>query len=365
VSDTPNLFSPVRMGDLTLPNRILMAPLTRNRAHGDGRPRDLGETYYAQRASAGLILSEATQVSAMGKGYIDTPGLYEDAQVAGWKKITDAVHGADGRIFAQLWHVGRISHSSLLPGGAAPVSSTDRAAEAQTFTHAGFEATSKPHRLSIEEIRSTVADFAHAAKAAQRAGFDGVEIHAANGYLLDQFLQDGVNDRNDQYGGDITNRLRFVEEVVDAVVEVWGKDRVGIRFSPLGQFNDCSDSDPEALFTAAYRMVDDKGLAYLHAVERFPGSEPSAEDRAMIERLRGHFGGFYIANGGYDAQSGAEAVARGHAQAIAYGRPFIANPDLPERFLKAAPLNEPDGDTFYGGGAEGYTDYPFLEDRAA
>lgn len=360
MTDASHLFSPVQMGATELSNRVLMAPLTRNRAHSDGTPKEMAETYYRQRASAGLIFTEATQVSAMGKGYIDTPGIHSDAQVAAWKKITDAVHAEGGKIFLQLWHVGRISHRSLLPDGAAPVSSTDKAAAAQTFTANGFEDTSKPERLTPEGIAATVQDFAKGAANAKAAGFDGVEVHGANGYLLDQFLQDGVNDRDDAYGGSIANRMRFVEEVVDAVVDVWGADRVGLRLSPLGQFNDMSDSDPEALFSEVYKMADAKELAYLHVVEQFPGNGADTEQRALLERLRAHFTGFYIANGDFDAQSGAAAIASGHAQAVTFGRPFISNPDLVERYRLGKPLNAPDGDTFYGGDEKGYTDYPTL-----
>lgn len=356
------LFSPTQMGDITLPNRVLMAPLTRNRAQDDGVPAELAVTYYAQRASAGLIISEATQISAMGKGYIQTPGIYTDAHVAGWRKITDAVHAAGGRIFCQLWHVGRISHTSVLPDGAHPVSSTDEAADAQTFTKNGFEATSKPTALDADGIKQTIADYRHAAKLAREAGFDGVEVHAANGYLLDQFLQDGVNTRDDAYGGSIENRMRLLEEVLDAVAETFPAGQVGVRLAPNGGVHGMSDSDPEAHFGAIYKMLDARGLAYLHVMEKFPGEESGAQ---LIKALRPHFTGFYMANGGYDAASGAEAIEDGHAHAVAYGRPFIANPDLPERFRRDAPLNKADQDTFYGGGAEGYTDYPTLETEPA
>jgi len=360
MSDISSLFEPVQLGDLSLPNRVLMAPLTRNRAESNGTPKALAETYYAQRASAGLIFTEATQISPMGKGYIDTPGLHNTEQVSAWRKITDAVHAGGGRIIAQLWHVGRISHSSLLPGGAAPLSATDRAAAAQTFTAQGFEDTSTPARMSQADIDATVADYAKAAQFAKEAGFDGIEVHAANGYLIDQFLQDGVNDRDDAYGGSIANRMRFLQEVLDAVETVWPKGRIGVRLSPLGQFNDMSDSDPEALFSAVYKMLDERGLAFLHVVEAFPGSEPTEAQTALMARLRALYTGAFIANGGYDAARGAQAVESGHATAITYGRPFISNPDLPERFRIGADLTEPDGDTFYGGGAKGYTDYPFV-----
>lgn len=356
------LFSPINMGDLTLPNRVLMAPLTRNRAHSDGTPKDLAMTYYAQRASAGMILTEATQISPMGKGYLDTPGIYTDAQIAGWRKITDTVHAYGGRIYCQLWHVGRISHVSLLPDGQSPVSSTDKAAKAQTFTGSGFEACSTPVALDAEGIARTVADFATAAQAARDAGFDGIEVHAANGYLLDQFLQDGVNDRTDAYGGTIENRMRFLREVLEAVGDVFPASRIGVRLSPLGEANDMSDSDPQGHFAEVYKMLDARGLAYLHVVEKFPGNDGETD---VIRALRPHYSGFYIANGGYDADSATKAINEGHAHAVTFGRPFIANPDLPERYRRGADLNTPDSDTFYGGDAGGYTDYPFLDSDPA
>ncbi|SFB76325.1 alkene reductase [Tropicimonas isoalkanivorans] len=362
MTDHSILFHPTRMGAMELPNRILMAPLTRNRAHPDGTPGELAERYYAQRASAGLIISEATQISAMGKGYIDTPGIYTPEHVAGWKKITAAVHAAGGRIFCQLWHVGRISHVSLLPDNRQPVSSSAVRAEAQTFTANGFEATSEPIELPLDEIPALIADYRHAAEMAKEAGFDGVEVHGANGYLLDQFLQDGVNHREDAYGGSVENRLRLLSDVLDAVIDVWGVDRVGVRLSPLGQANDISDSDPETLFRAAYSMVASKSLAYLHVVESFPGTGEDSAGREMLDRLRAGYDGFYIPNGGYDGNSAAEAIAQGRADAVSIGRDFLANPDLPERLRVGADLNEPDQSTFYGGGAEGYVDYPFLDE---
>lgn len=359
------LFHPATMGALELPNRVLMAPLTRNRAKPDGTPWDVAATYYAQRASAGLIFSEATQISAMGKGYLNTPGIYSDDHIAGWKGITDAVHAEGGRIFCQLWHVGRISHTSLLPEGRSPVSSSDIPAEAQTFTEAGFQDTSAPEALTLDGIAALKDEVLNAAKAAKAAGFDGVEIHGANGYLLDQFLQDHANRRDDAYGGSIENRIRLLREVIAVVAEVWPKDRIGVRLSPLGQFNDIGDSDPEALFATVYRTIDSAGLAYLHVVEQFPGTEDTEEGRAILKRLRKHYTGFYIANGGYDAESAAEAIETGHADAVAFGRPFIANPDLPERYRTGAPLNAPDQDTFYGGDETGYVDYPSLDQTAA
>lgn len=357
---SPSLFDPVQMGALTLPNRVLMAPLTRNRAQGDGTPKAMAQTYYRQRASAGLIITEATQVSAMGKGYIDTPGIHEAAHQAAWREITQAVHGGGGRIFAQLWHVGRISHSSLLPDGAQPVSSSARAANAQTVTADGFVDCSPPVALDKAGITATVADFVTGAKTALAAGFDGVEIHAANGYLLDQFLRDGVNDRTDEYGGSAENRSRLLFDIIEAVSAVFPRDRIGVRLSPLAQFNDMGDSDPEALFGYVYERLNGLNLAYLHVVEKFPGSEMSAEDEALMARLRPKYTGFYIANGDYSKERAEQAIAGGHADAVTFGRPFIANPDLPERFRVDAPLNEPNPDTFYGGNEAGYTDYPTL-----
>ncbi|MBT0670222.1 alkene reductase [Novosphingobium profundi] len=354
------LFQPLRLGALELPNRVLMAPLTRNRAHADGTPDALAATYYRQRASAGLIVSEATQISAMGKGYKDTPGIYTPAHVEGWKPIIEAVHAAGGRIFCQLWHVGRISHVSLLPGGVQPVSSSAVRAKAQTFTENGFEDTSEPVALDKDGIAQTLDDYEQAARYAREAGFDGVEVHSANGYLLDQFLQDGVNRREDEYGGSVDNRLRLLREVLARVGAHFPRDRTGVRLSPLGQANDMSDGDPEATFTAAYKLLAGYDLAYLHVIEQFFGQDSSEEDAALLKRLRGLYPGTYIGNGGYDGSRAADAIADGGADAIAFGRPFIANPDLPERLRIEAGLNEPDQDTFYGGGTKGYTDYPFL-----
>ncbi|SEM46948.1 N-ethylmaleimide reductase [Loktanella fryxellensis] len=362
---TDPLFAPARMGAIAMQNRVLMAPLTRNRAQGDGVPGDLAATYYRQRATAGVIIAEATQISPMGKGYLDTPGIHTEQQAHAWKKIVDGVHAEGGKIILQLWHVGRISHVSLLPDGRNPVSSTDRAAKSQTFTANGFEDCSKPDALTEEQIKATVADYAEAARLAKVAGFDGIEVHAANGYLIDQFLQDGVNDRTDGYGGSTENRMRFLKEVLDAVADHWPADRTGIRLSPLGQASDMSDSDPEAHFAEIYKMLNGYNLAYLHVVESFPGSNADPKGADLLKRLRKLYDGFYIANGGYDADSAAKAIADGHADAVSFGRAFIANPDLPRRFADGAALNEGDQDTFYGGGAEGYTDYPTLDDAEA
>ena len=363
--DTSPLFRPLRIGAIEVPNRVLMAPLTRNRADADGTPKAIAEDYYRQRASAGLIVTEATQISPEGKGYLDTPGIHTDTHVAAWRRITDAVHAASGRIFLQLWHVGRISHVSLQPNGQVPVAPSAIRAKTQTFNADGFVDTSEPRALETDELPRIVADYTRAAERAKDAGFDGVEVHAANGYLLDQFLRDGTNKRTDAYGGSAQNRARLTVEVTKAVVGVWGADRVGIRLSPLSSFNDMSDSAPEQTFANAYRQLDTLGLAYLHVVEKFPGIAQSAEDRATLDRLRKLWSGTYIDNGDFDAAEAEAWIAKGRATAVAFGRPFIANPDLPERYRTSAALNTADQATFYGGGEAGYIDYPFLGQKAA
>lgn len=355
------LFAPLKVGAIEAPNRVFMAPLTRNRAKGDGTPKDWAIEYYRQRAGAGLIITEATQVSAMGKGYLDTPGLHEDRHQEAWKRIVDGVHAAGGRIFLQLWHVGRISHSDLLPDGAQPHAPSAIRAAAQTFTSDGFVDVSDPKAMTLDEIESTIEAYAAATRRAMAAGFDGVEVHAANGYLIDQFLQDRTNHRDDAYGGSIENRVRFLKEVTEAVVAEAGKDRTGIRLSPLGTFNDIADSDSEALFAAAVDTVDSMGLAYLHFVERF-GGEVSEADMALLSRLSKRFEGVFIPNGRFKADEAARWIADGLADAVAFGKPFIANPDLPTRFALGADLNRWDESTFYGGDERGYTDYPSLEE---
>lgn len=360
----PKLFSPLELGDLTLPNRIVMAPLTRNRALPDGDvPHALNATYYAQRAGAGLIISEGTQISPEGKGYIQTPGMYSDAQVAGWKAVTAAVHAAGGRIFAQLWHVGRISHVSLLPDGQVPVAPSPITANSQTFTASGFADVSEPRALETDEIARVVAEYRKAAENAKAAGFDGIEVHAANGYLLDQFLRDGTNKRDDAYGGTADNRTRFLAEVFEAVTGVFPSKRVGVRFSPFSGFNDIADSDPVATFSVAMARANDAGLGYVHLVEGQTGG-PREFPANAIETLRANFSGAYMANNGYDRQMAVDAVETGKADLVAFGSLFIANPDLVERLRLDAPLNAPDPQTFYGGDAAGYTDYPSLEQAA-
>lgn len=361
-----DLFSPVKMGDIELNNRILMAPLTRNRAHNDTDiPHDLGVEYYAQRASSGLIITEATQISAEGKGYISTPGIYTEKQVEKWREIVQAVHDKGGKIFLQLWHVGRISHESVLPEGQKPLAPSAVRADAQTYTKDGPTDVSEPKAMSIQDIERTLDDYKKAAENAKKAGFDGVEVHGANGYLIDQFTRDHSNKRDDKYGGSVENRSRFLFEVLDRVISVWGAERVGLRLSPTGTFNDMGDSDPLQTFGYIIDQLNNYNLSYLHMVERFPGIENSNEDFAILEQLYNRWQGFYIANGDYDYMKAKDAVEGGHAHAITFGRPFIANPDLPERLKRGAPLNEPDHDTFYGGGAKGYVDYPFLDETKA
>ena len=360
----PKLFNPLELGDLTLPNRIVMAPLTRNRALPDGDvPHDLNATYYAQRAGAGLIISEGTQISQEGKGYIQTPGIYSNEQVVGWKTVTDAVHNAGGRIFAQLWHVGRISHVSLQPDGQAPVAPSPITAKSQTFVATGFADVSDPRQLDTGEIARVVADYRKAAENAKAAGFDGIEIHAANGYLIDQFLRDSTNKRDDAYGRSLDKRTRFLAEVLEAVTSVYASTRVGVRFSPFSSFNDISDSDPLTTFGAAITRANDAGLGYIHLVEGETGGPRTFPPNA-IATLRENFSGAYMANNAYDRQLAIDAVESGKADLVAFGALFIANPDLVERFRQDAPLNTPDPQTFYGGDAVGYTDYPTLDQVA-
>lgn len=359
-----DLFTPLQLGSVMLPNRIVMAPLTRNRAAMPGNiPQDLNATYYAQRASAGLIIAEATPISAMGHGYPATPGIHTAEQMAGWKKVVDAVHAKGGRIFLQLWHVGRISHPSLLPQNALPVAPSAIKPAGQAFTYQGLQDFVTPRALTTNEIGGVINEYRNAAELALQAGFDGVEIHSANGYLLDQFLRDGTNHRSDQYGGSIANRLRLLLEITETVCKVWGADRVGIRISPINPFNDIRDSNPQALFNHVAEALNPFSIAYLHVVEvGINSTEPLPE--FDFAQLRRSFKSHYIANGGYDFERGTAAVAEGRADCIAYGVPYIANPDLVERFRHNAPLNVADQSTFYGGAEQGYTDYPALENES-
>lgn len=358
-----DLFSPVTVGRYELPNRIVMAPLTRNRAGSGNVPRPLNVEYYTQRASAGLIVSEGSQVSPQGVGYPFTPGIYSPRQVEGWKRVTDAVHARGGRIFLQLWHVGRISHPSLQPDGMLPVAPSAIKPAGEAFTYEGLQPYVTPRVLETDEIAGVLGQYRDGAANALAAGFDGVEVHSANGYLLDQFLRDGANRRTDAYGGSLENRARLLLEVTEAVTSVYGADRVGVRLSPLNPFNDMRDSEPEAIFSYAVEQLNAFGLAYLHVVERMPKAIGDAGPVFDIRKLHRIFSGTYIANGGYDRDLANAALAAGDADLVAFGELFIANPDLPERFAKNASLNVPDPSTYYGGDVEGYTDYPFLESK--
>ena len=356
-----DLFDPVKLGPFTLTNRIVMAPLTRSRADDEGVPGELQATYYAQRASAGLIISEATNISPQGKGYIRTPGIWSPQQVEGWKKTTAAVHAKGGRIFLQLWHVGRVSHSDLQPGGVLPVApSAIRAEGVQAYTQHGFKPLEIPRALDLDEIPGIVAQYAHGAKCAKDAGFDGVEIHAANGYLLQQFLSDKTNKRTDRYGGSIENRTRLVVEVATAVTRVWSADQVGIRLSPLTKFADIGESNPEPLYASLIDQLNPFGLAYIHVVEGDTGGERHPAGGFDLQKLRRAFNGLYMANNGFNQQLALDARANDLADLICFGRPFISNPDLVERLQSGAALTEPDQKTFYAGEEHGYTDYPTL-----
>lgn len=369
------LLTPVKLGPYELPNRLVMAPLTRNRAGAGNVPGPLNAEYYAQRATAGLIVTEASQILPQGMGYPATPGIYSPEQVEGWRQVTTAVHAKGGRIFLQLWHVGRISHPSLQPNGELPVAPSAIAPEGEASTYEGPQPFVVPRALDIEEIPGIVEAYRQGAANALAAGFDGVEIHGANGYLIDQFLQDGTNHRTDEYGGSIPNRTRFLLEVTEAVTSVWGGDRVGIRLSPSGAFNSMSDSNPRALFSYAVEALNRFDLAYLHLVEPRAdasalkswtenASDPSGEQLAA-RYFRSIFRGTIISAGGYDQAAANQAIAQGDADLIAFGRLYIANPDLAERFALNAPLNPYDRSTFYGGDAHGYTDYPFLQLQSA
>ena len=361
------LFDPITVGDVTLKNRVIMAPLTRMRSKQPGNiPHELNAKYYQQRASAGLIISEATQVSQQGQGYPGTPGIHSDDQVAGWKKVTEAVHGAGGKIFLQLWHVGRISHRSHQPNGELPVAPSAIQPSGGIYS-ADWQpvAFETPRALETAEIAGIIADFRRGAENAKKAGFDGVEVHGANGYLLDQFLQDGSNKRSDQYGGSIENRARLLLEVVDQAIAVWGAGRVGVRLSPYGTFNDMSDSDPVKLFTYVLEQLSSRGIAYAHLVEprsSLAGGQDSVVTEAPETRtiFRKSFRGTLISAGGYVRDEALKAVESGTVDAVAFGRLFISNPDLPKRLELGSELNSYDRQTFYGGGEKGYTDYPAL-----
>jgi N-ethylmaleimide reductase len=349
-----NVFLPYELGDLELNNRLVMAPMTRSRALDGNVPGPQAATYYAQRASAGLIVTEATQVSPQGVGYIRTPGIHSAAQVAGWKSVTNAVHRAGGKIFLQLWHVGRISHPDF-HDGALPVAPSAIAADGTVFTAQGPKPMVTPRALALAELPGIVAQFRAGAENAKAAGFDGVELHGANGYLLDQFTRDGANKRTDAYGGSVENRARLPLEVLDAVVDVWGPQRVGYRISPNGAFNAMADSDPARTFSYLVEQLNQRGIGYLHVVD------PVADGaRRISPLLRKAFDGTYIVNGGFDLAAANAAIAAGETDLVAFGVPFLANPDLPERYRRGAALNAADQATFYTGEDKGYVDYPAL-----
>jgi N-ethylmaleimide reductase len=365
------LFDPITAGGLHLPNRIVMAPLTRNRAP-DAVPTPLMAEYYAQRATAGLLVTEATAVSHQGQGYADVPGLYGSDQLDGWKRVTDAVHARGGRIVVQLWHVGRVSHVDLQPEGGQPVAPSAITAKTKTYLIkdgvGSFVPTSEPRALEAGELPGIVHDFRHAARhAVSTAGFDGVEVHGANGYLLDQFMKTGANQRADDYGGSIENRARLLLEVMRAVVGEVGGGKVGVRLSPVTTANDIVDADPQPLFEYVVRELATLGLAYVHIIEGATGGARELPDRpfdyeALRKAYRAAGGkGAWMVNNGYDKALAEKTVAEGHADLVAFGQLYIANPDLVERFRANAPLNAPDRKTVYGGGAHGYTDYPALK----
>jgi N-ethylmaleimide reductase len=356
-----NLFTPLNLGSLALPNRIFMAPLTRCRASEGHIPNDLNAEYYSQRAAAGLIISEATSVSPCGYGYPNTPGIHTKEQVGGWKKVTEAVHAKGGHIYLQLWHVGRISHPAYQQDGVKPVAPSAIKPKGQVFTGSTMEEYVTPRALETDEIPGIISEYVHGADLAKEAGFDGVEIHNANGYLLDQFLRTGTNMRGDRYGGTVQNRARLTLEITEAVVGVWGADRVGIRFSPAGIFNDMHDNNPLETFGHVLSELNRFGLAYAHITKvTAQDIAHGAVEGVGPKELRPYWRGKVVSAGGFTLDSGNAALAEGWADAIAFGVPFLSNPDLTERLHRGAPLNTPDESTFYASGPKGYTDYPFL-----
>jgi len=370
-SETEILFRPFELGDVHLPHRIVMGPLTRSRAGQPGNvPTGMNAEYYAQRASAALTISEATQISPQGQGYAWTPGIHTSEQVEGWRQVVDRVHHSGGRIFLQLWHVGRISHRTLQPRNEAPVAPSAVKPAGKAFVpgpggKGEFVPLETPRALTVEEVGNTVQDYATAARNAKEAGFDGVEIHGANGYLVDQFLCSTTNRRTDEYGGSVENRARFLFEIIDRVGKVWPRERVGLRLSPRGNYNDIDDANPEATFGHVFERLNGAGIAYLHLPRPNTAGGPDvdeigARDMAMLKLARDTWRGPLMLAGGFTGEIAARWIAEGRMDLAVFGRKFLANPDLPRRFRKGAPLNEPQKDTFYGGGAHGYTDYPSL-----
>jgi N-ethylmaleimide reductase len=358
-----DILSPYRLGSLQLKNRMVMPALTRSRAEAGNVPSSMAPAYYSQRASAGLIITEATQAGPGGQGYIATPGIHSDEQVAGWKKVTDAVHAEGGVIFIQLWHVGRISHPDFRNGELPVAPSAIAPRGVQTYTAQGLEDIPTPRALETSEIPGIVDEFRQAANNAKAAGFDGVEVHGANGYLLDQFLEDGTNQRTDQYGGSVENRARLLFEVIDAVSDVWGRDRVGVRLSPGGTFNDMCDCHPAQTFSYVVSRLAPMNLAYLHLIEPVQPQGEHAMPDLTARFFRPLYPGTLIVAGGYTLERANAVLRERLADLVAFGQFFLANPDLPERFRQHAPLNEPDRQTYYGGGAQGYIDYPTLGNR--
>ncbi|WP_295999276.1 alkene reductase [Rugamonas sp.] len=360
------LFTPIKVGPFTMQHRIVMAPLSRLRSDVGGMPTDLAVEYYSQRASeGGLLVTEGVYMAEGGNGYLGVPGISDDGQIAGWKKITAAVHAKGGLIFAQLWHVGRVSHSDHQPDGGAPVAPSAVPYEGVAFTKDGWIPSTPARALETGEIEALIVAYRKATERAVAAGFDGVEVHSANGYLLDQFLQDGSNKRSDAYGGSLENRSRFLLEAVEAAASVIGMDRVGVRISPSGEFGGMADSDPQALFTHVAQQLDKLNLAYLHLIEpRVFGNETNESKDQKIpvaaQLIRKHYKGLIIAAGGFTPESAAQIIEAGDADLVAFGRHFISNPDLPARIRAKAQLAAYNRDTFYGGQEAGYTDYPFL-----
>lgn len=353
------MFSPITAGDLSLANRIVMAPMTRSRAVNEFAPGPLEAMYYAQRASAGLILTEGVATSPTGLGYARTPGIWSAAQIEGWKQVTDAVHAAGGQIALQLMHVGRIAHPHNQPPRARIVAPSAVAAKGSMWTDtAGMQPFPVPEALTVDEIQAVIQEFAQAARNAREAGFDGIEIHSANGYLPNQFLSPNTNQRTDAYGGSVENRGRFLLEVFDAMSSAWTNRRIGVRISPGGSFNDMHDTDPQATYTWLVQQLSERQAAFLHVVRPGPSFTPTERAFDVFGTLRPLFAGTFVANGGIDAEEGSRLITSGAADAISFGRPFIANPDLPQRIANGWPLAVPDSSTFYTPGEKGYTDYP-------
>lgn len=364
------LFAPIKIGPYALAHRVVMAPLTRMRSEAGDKPGALMREHYSQRASkGGLIVGEATVVADTGNGYLGSPGLYSDDQIAGWQAVTDAVHAKGGRIFLQVFHAGRQSHVDMQPNGGSPLAPSEVRYEGVAYTANGW-VPSSPHRALTEaEVEDMVQQFRRAAERGLKAGFDGVEIHSANGYLIDQFLQDGSNKRTDAYGGTIAKRARFLLDITREIIDVWGAERVAVRLGPSGSFGDMHDSDPEALFTYVAQQLDKLNIAYLHLIEpRVKGNsvdETRTQEPVAARLIRKHFRGTIIAAGGFERDTAQAVIAEGAADLVAFGRHFIANPDLPDRLRDNLPLNPYDRDTFYGGTERGYNDYPFHPEQAA